>query len=433
VDRVVGAKPRPRILFLGFAAGDARLDELTALAPTTDARAERDLTGVRQEEWDAILCNGNPHPLGLAPHLQILAFGSSQGQPRWPITTVSNDAGTVCELAWMTSSFSTEFVIPPALPSSLVPLVEELLELARSRSANDYLVAYVRSSRGSFAGDDPVVDPLLMDPDGKVLAARVKRFPDQLSEVWALPSDADVVSWTRAALKNWELLDPQRFPKVEPWREYPEWLTPAELTLMAEHDENQRLAEEAAARHRARADVIEAERQAARVATDQLERQLLVGQGDALVDAVAAALRAFGFSVRDMDDEAGDNPKLEDLRVSDGDEWEAIVEVRGYARGAQLGDITRIERFIRRYVQESQREPDAAWYIVNHFAADDPGTRPAPLANHPGEIADFAEDSNGLVLDTRDLFRMWVDVQSGALSADEARARLRRARGFYAG
>jgi hypothetical protein len=41
--------------------------------------------------------------------------------------------------------------------------------------------------------------------------------------------------------------------------------------------------------------------------------------------------------------------------------WVALVEVKGYAKGAQTGALTQFLRFDRRYYQRTGRQPDALW------------------------------------------------------------------------
>jgi len=72
--------------------------------------------------------------------------------------------------------------------------------------------------------------------------------------------------------------------------------------------------------------------------------------------------------------------------------------------------------------------PDAQWYIVNQFRDRDPGTRPEILRGQDADVDAFADD-DGLVIDTRTLFRLRKDVAEGSLAAEEARATLRAARG----
>jgi hypothetical protein len=72
--------------------------------------------------------------------------------------------------------------------------------------------------------------------------------------------------------------------------------------------------------------------------------------------------------------------------------------------------------------------PDRTWYVVNHFAASDPATRPLALASNPEDVEIFG-NSGGAIIESRLLFDMLADVDTGSLTTDEARATLRDARG----
>ena len=102
-------------------------------------------------------------------------------------------------------------------------------------------------------------------------------------------------------------------------------------------------------------------------------------------------------------------------------DWTALSEVKGYIKGAKASDLGSFTKFTGLYVKETGAIPDAMWYIVNQFRFDHPDSRPQALSGHDDEVAVFA-DQHGLVIDTRDLFRLQKAVASGSL--DKAAARL---------
>ena len=102
--------------------------------------------------------------------------------------------------------------------------------------------------------------------------------------------------------------------------------------------------------------------------------------------------------------------------------------IRGYKRGAQLNDLMRIGRFVTRYLQETSKLPNSAWYVVNQYIEQDPDARPSSLSSNPREVETFKED-NGLIIDTRLLFRMQMKVRSGEIQPQDARAKLINATG----
>jgi hypothetical protein len=166
--------------------------------------------------------------------------------------------------------------------------------------------------------------------------------------------------------------------------------------------------------------------QDARMAADGRERGLLTLQDEPLVKAAIECLRDLGFDVQDMDAVNPEHDRREDLRVhhSSHPGWVALVEVKGYKGGARANDLMQIGKWVKRYMQETKGvSPSATWYIVNQFRTRDPATRQPVLETNQAELETFASE-DGLAIDTRDLFRLWRAVSSGALSAHHAAALL---------
>lgn len=107
-----------------------------------------------------------------------------------------------------------------------------------------------------------------------------------------------------------------------------------------------------------------------------------------------------------------------------------IAEVRGYKDGAKTSDLGRLARFSDLYRLETGDLPSGRWYVVNQFMGDDPGTRPMPLVGTPDDVAVFGE-LGGLVIDTRDLLRLWLAVEDNLVTASEARGMLNGATGVF--
>jgi hypothetical protein len=171
-------------------------------------------------------------------------------------------------------------------------------------------------------------------------------------------------------------------------------------------------------------------REQARRNAEADERRLLLTKGEELVSAVYAALTRLGFRVIDADKlpQHAKGRKQEDLRITDED-WVCIAEVKGHGRGgARTADLMQLEKATKVFVLNENREPDAQWYIVNQAFEVPPAERPRPFASAPEEVEILAGD-NGLVIDTRDLFRLDKAVQQGALHPSDARQLLRDARG----
>ena len=127
------------------------------------------------------------------------------------------------------------------------------------------------------------------------------------------------------------------------------------------------------------------------------------------------ALDAAGF-VRNIDDERHRDDRREDLRVTDLDapEWEALVEVKGYRGGAAVTDLAKLHRWQSYYVAEAGKQPAALWHIVNHFRHGDPTTR-LPVLPNDRDLDNLASE-NGVVIDTRDLFKRTFGLGDDALT-----------------
>ncbi|MGW5721880.1 hypothetical protein ACWEVP_37300 [Amycolatopsis sp. NPDC003865] len=144
-----------------------------------------------------------------------------------------------------------------------------------------------------------------------------------------------------------------------------------------------------------------------------------------------SALETLGFTVRDLDQVHPEGQRREDLRVSNPDApaWEAIVEVKGYTAGAKVNDLNRVLRWQTHYVRENQRNPDALWHVVNAFRQTDPAARPIPIPD-AGDLENLVEE-NGVLIDTRDLFRVQRDVETGSADRIAVRTSLRAATGRW--
>lgn len=232
--------------------------------------------------------------------------------------------------------------------------------------------------------------------------------------------------WVAAALASWHNTNPDKFPGGPSWRERNDWRTPAEISLAAQlntlEDELRQTVETIQGK---KLEIIKRQQEEF-TKVNEAERRLITAQGDDLVEAVQASLEEIGFAVQNVDREIADKgDRREDLRIRDpgNPDWVVIAEVRGYKRGAQLNDLLRIARLVTRFVSETGKKPSASWYIVNHNFGQDPAIRPDPLVSNPSEVRTFAEDG-GLVIDSRYLFRVTMDVRSGLVDPAAARAKL---------
>ncbi|MFG3590258.1 hypothetical protein [Streptomyces sp. NPDC047990] len=428
MPEIIGELPHPRILIHGFEADSALVSHVRKIAPTVRLIDRHDLSQVRKEEWDALVILGEMS--GPKGNLNIFQVGG-EGIGR---AITAGSSGIIVTVPFTTTA--THFILPDDLNSDVRTLSRnDLLPLLQTRPSNAVWGFWDESNKRGYPRLIPeswdAIDPFLMDADRGVLAGRIRRGT---RDTWWLPDvGCDLPRWFSAALSVWSLIDPEAFPVREEWKKREAWKTPAEIDLGSQSNRVQgelaamitQLAQEQG-RLALAADEMSTE-------VDENERRLLTAQGGGLVTAVQAALVELGFTVTDADQEvsaAGD--KREDLRVTDPSvpDWTAIVEVRGYARGAQLNDLLRLGRFVTRFVRETGREPSSVWYVVNQEIKKDPDTRQVPLASNREEVATFAE-TGGAVFDTRDIFRLLMRFRTREINDSQARSLLREATGNF--
>jgi len=320
------------------------------------------------------------------------------------------------------------------VPARVQPLVEQLEQVLRERRSHEhFIVSHRTTSESSFdrRAAVPTLSPFAETADGKILAGRYAR--SETAEAWLLPSDVpDFVSWVSAALADWHTRDRDRFPGSPEWSRQRDWATQDERRLLGDIDavrtERENTLERLSERERELTTMLAETQRAA----DAYERALLTTNDAPLVRAVLRTLIELGFSVTDADLDPDQAENLEDLRVEDpaAAGWVALVEVKGYGKGAQTGALTQFIRFERRYRSRTGRQPDALWYVANQFKDRDPATRQKILQGNEADVRNFA-DVGGLVLDTVELFHLLDAVRSGFLTADDARRTLRGTTGRF--
>jgi hypothetical protein len=445
--RRVGVRPGPRILIVGFRSDDRLRQQLLEIGPTTQLIST--ISEVRQAEWDCLITDEPfisvvpwPASVCLEAHLRVIYFvGRTDSEYIDEVLAdvpLPNSSLRAAFNIIHTTTIVNEFHRPADLG------IDERI----SRLANETLLPQVRRERTkqvfkAWSDDDQmegipaadqnmvrlaaafIVSPFLKDADGQSLAGWYQRTP--MSPVWLLPEcTPDKPVWVKTALRVWHDQDLTRFPLIIDWSGEPEWQTPQERSLATRLAQTKVEHEQAIEVFQRQEIELAAELEAARDVANSSVRELLTSQGDRLVNRVALSLSALGFKVTRQDELATEGDKLEDLRVRDPDHpnWIALAEVRGYKGGAALNDLLRIERFVTRFVVETGATPSAAWYIVNHFADRDPGSRPRPLVSNPLEAKTFF-DGGGLILNTVDLFRLLRQVEDGEISKEDAKSLIR--------
>ncbi|CCH34779.1 hypothetical protein ABZ816_29530 [Actinosynnema sp. NPDC047251] len=456
VGATINQQPRPRILIYGFGNSEGENNDeplpefirpIFTLAPTVVRVTS--LSQVRTTEWDVLVTD---QPLF---HKISNGFGSTTYKPISPhlcvlyITNTFSDQDTIEQrpdwrqkILFRQGHVSQEFTRIRNLPAPIAELVHEQLEPVFKRRVSHQKFEAAQSiwasgpdftspSRSRKEYHEVVIQPFSITPSGAILAGRYAR--SESSETWLLPSDTpDLSQWFSAALTEWQKLAPERFPALPDWTTRQEWSTAAERYLRKQVDDLKLRRASILRQLEAEEGQLKKSLLAAKEAADAYERALLTEQDDPLKRAVAKALSDLGFAVTDSDATAASDDHLEDLQVRDSRDpnWIALVEVKGYGRGAKTEALTQFIRFTTRFMHAQKRTPDALWYIVNQFRGKDPSARQQALHGKAVDVAAFGS-GGGLVIDTVELFRLVISVQEGVISRDQAREALRKATGRF--
>lgn len=446
--RTIGEEPKPRVLLCWFGPEKDRITEVLALnAPTV--REVEDLAGVRQDNYDVLVTDSmwRARSNGYSVyeperHLFVLSFA---GSDRSQQDTTSHVAD-ICEnppttILWQTGYTSRAVDLPEDLLPAAVDLAnDDLVPAALSRESHLYFTTSPRITRPQVSGRPPDVAELhsflrTSGAGSRVLAGWYRR--SDASEAWLLPSDVSRPwDWVEAAIQHWARTY-RTFPLVGGWWDDPRWRTVAE----AQADQARAALRAELASTTAR---LEAEIAAATAVLEDAQRDaaggprcLLTEKGEPLKEAVAAALTQLGYAVVDRDQESPPDGagKIEDLGAADPDDTtvDPIIEVKGYDRGARVGDIGQMMRHLVR-ATSAGRSPNAIWWVANHSRSVPPDARPLVLANENAMVREHAEEEVPLVIiDTRHLFQAVQAVEMGTATPAQVRASLRSARGRWDG
>ena len=242
------------------------------------------------------------------------------------------------------------------------------------------------------------------------LAVYFLRKDSGLGVGWLPSVDTNQAAWVELLVTQWAQSDKEAFPSFGDWMDSPEWMVA---------EEEQILSQIQALEQKKRKSVVEIDKQIgelttklglARANANKGQRRLITAQGEELVDEVAKTLKDIGFNVTPVDQLVGKKgTRREDLRLGHldkgGEEWNAIVEVRGYTRsGGTTADLLRLGRFADLYEKETGRVPDKRIYIVNSQLELPPSQRQEPLASATEDLQIFSE-SDGILIWSVDLFR----------------------------
>lgn len=414
----IDSHPHPRVLFVGWDEDDPNLLAMTDLVATPRIW-DGELSSIRWKDWDAVVTRADFEYSPYGHAVEALAFG---------VRDLPQYGGAGQEVrSGETRQVSPEFQINDDLPDDLRRLVrDDLVPHLSALPGRPLMVALDqgwphRIKSAACVGDGSYW--FAQDPDGTLIAGSYATKGE--GHVWCVPFEPEHPErWLAAVMREWRRLRPDVFPDRDPWQQRPQWMSRAELDATARIEDAESELEELMASRLTAIEGLRDELRSAQKATDSGVRRLLTAQGDyELTEEVLRALQRLGFEVEDRDGAIPKGaPRQEDLRVSlPGSQ--GIVEVKGYTRGAKQSDLLKITKYAALFERETKRPPARQWYVCNQFLATDPDHRPDILAGADDDLAEFGSDG-GVVIDTRELFKLVRSVEDGHLTAEDARTSL---------
>lgn len=282
----------------------------------------------------------------------------------------------------------------------------------------------VRLDVPSEAHRYPAITPFAFGPGDVILAGTYRRVDG--ASVWLVPVDVeDFAPWWDEALRDWHNLAPAKFPDMPSWSEDYEWLPYEEQVTVDRMRDARTEFERQAEEHEARMTNLAAQLDAAAASNESL-RQLLVGTGIPLQNAVSNVLRAFGYNVRDMDEVYPERQGREDYRITEQghDDWLVIGDATGVTKGAKQEKLTNLANYVVAYYEEEgTRIHPRQWLLVNRQLEQMPTNRSSSIFR-PDVRSPF-EKARGLAIDTPALYVLYRANQAGTVTGQQIRDLLR--------
>lgn len=412
--RIGGQRPRPRVALLGvFNASDMehfqRMFPTIWLAKNIDDLKE--LVDVR--EIDLIIIASNVENASNWPKkAHVVCFSGNISSLPGPVEDTY--------LQILSDAETEEFLFPHCS-----------LSISRRREADYGNLTSVRwwpkvHLRYTSITDDDLETATTIFSKGAIicelhtdspLAVAFIREDTKLGVAWLPSVNTNQAAWVEVLVTQWAQSDKDSFPSFGDWTNYSEWLVAEEEQILSKIQALEEKKQKSVTEIDKQIGKLTTELALAKTSANNGQRRLITAQGQGLVDEVAEALKAIGFDVTNVDElVAGKGPRREDLRLGhstkEGEEWSAIVEVRGYARSAgNSADLLRLNRFASLYKQETGQDPDKLIYIVNGQLELLPPQRQKPLASAPEDLQIFSE-SGGILIWSIDLFRALKSTDS---------------------
>ena len=425
---VYGDVPRPRVLFEDVPP--EIFERMSDLAPTLLEVSSEE--AVHDSDWDLLVTFAS-QITDRSKSLHVLSFGATyltpaytRGNAHVSASYLSRDTVSGARTSRVREAASKD--IRRLLARSLAPNIDVAAEKDVWRARSGLL--------DSNSTQPEMVPWLSLGEEEAVYAFEWTRAHGR-GLWWVLPEETtNHRDWLSLMLKHLQTVDPNAVPADPDWRRQAEWAPPGLAKALSDLERVEEAREAAAIefdRQEAEANLsIDVELKNAEVN----EHVLLTGTGEPLVEQVAHAFRAVGFDVQDMDENhvSKSGARLEDLRltVSGVVDWMCLVEVKGWAGGVQVRDVSQIVgRPAIQFVLDEQREPDKVLLVANQHRNDPPASRPVPPVQSPERDLAPLEQFDGAFIDTRDLFRAVRAIAAGDVKADEVRDSIVHATGVW--
>lgn len=404
--KIGGQRPRPRVALLGdFEADD--MEHFQRMFPTIwSANHISDLAAlVDVREIDLIvIASGIDKARNWPGATHVVCFSNQIGELPGPVLST---------FLKITGYAGTEEFLFPDIP----------LSLSRRRKADYGNLTSVRgwpllSLRYGSVESSKLETAATIFNSGAIICERSTDSPlavyflrenTGLGVGWLPSVDTNRAVWVELLVTEWAQSNKDTFPSFGDWIDSPEWMVAEEEQILSQIQTLEQKKQESVIKIDNEIGELTSALATARANANKGQRRLITAQGDELVAEVAKTLEDIGFSVTPVDQLVGKKPKREDLRLrhvgKGGEEWNAIVEVRGYARsGGTTGDLLRLNRFADLYKEETGQAPDKRIYIVNGELELLPSQRQEPLASATEDLQIFSE-SGGILIRSIDLFR----------------------------
>ncbi|MPM05507.1 hypothetical protein SDC9_51797 [bioreactor metagenome] len=151
--------------------------------------------------------------------------------------------------------------------------------------------------------------------------------------------------------------------------------------------------------------------------------KILTETGEQLVDAIIDYLKWLGFDSICSKDKTAENGLLEeDIQIDLGNKGLLIIEVKGINGTSKDYECSQIQKIKYRRCEERGKFDVNALYIVNNERNIEPLKRTIPPFNEQ-QIKDAVNEKRGLLY-TWELFNLYLNVENGIMTKDEARERV---------